>query len=82
MPLQPTSAISGNHSPQVQIAIQFIRSICDADFDTLRSTVTDDYIHTILPTTLQRPLLKGREAFVEHYQQTLGYKRIMTFHRE
>jgi len=37
----------------------------------MRSTMTEDYVHAWLPSTLQRPQVKGREAFLTYSKQLL-----------
>ncbi|KAI0081027.1 hypothetical protein K474DRAFT_1672290 [Panus rudis PR-1116 ss-1] len=50
-----SGVVSSNSSPQVQAVVQWLTALAESDFATFDTLLTDDYVSTLLPRTLNTP---------------------------
>ncbi|KAI0081026.1 hypothetical protein K474DRAFT_1704302 [Panus rudis PR-1116 ss-1] len=56
-----TDVVSSNSSPQVQAAVQWLTAHAESDFATFETLLTDDYVHSLIPRTLNTPVRNKEE---------------------
>jgi len=67
----PSPSLPPSPSPQLATVLNWIDAVTKADFTQLGNTVTDDYIHALLPSSLGAPPTNGRDAMIQVYKGIL-----------
>ncbi|CAL1703176.1 unnamed protein product [Somion occarium] len=70
MSVEPTPAIA-NPSAQLQVVLKWVGGMAKADFATLESVISDDFIQEAYPVNLGIPTLTSKSAFIDHLKQIL-----------
>lgn len=68
MPLAPSDAIPANPSPQLKVALTWMRALSSTDpssTELLATTLTEDYTYTFLPRSLGYPV-RNKEQFLAY----------------
>ena len=73
MTIVPSPAISTNPSAQLNAALQWTEAVSNADFDLLTNSISDDYIHRVVPASLNVSAAHGKEGIVQHYKGILPH---------
>lgn len=75
-----SSAIPANPSPQLKAVLQWIDGFNAWDIDKVLLPTTDDYIHYVLPASLNRPVRakkEYREDFMSYIPMLTDFKVIL-----
>lgn len=55
-------------SPQIQLALKWLDAMSDLNFEAVGSILVDDYVHIVLPATLQTRPFRGKQDMLSVFR--------------